>query len=456
MTHPKANEFHQQYMAHEDDNNISLVDLWLSIRRYKKRFMFVFSFVLLAGLLFLYFSYTEIYSLVTTIQIGTLEQDNAILPIESPESLLSKVSNSIIPSYTNMWSQKNDSVGIIETNSSSPKNSNIILIKNKTSKEDVGLLSDFQKGLVKIVIGDHKSMINSSKSKVKSELRGAQVELDNLKNPALLEHKLKAAKIELDNELIELKKLENERFQEVKKAEFQAEILQVKHEKKQLDDLEKVRLEQYNRIEETKKILLEKINDLKAQIADDSKRLRAAATVATEENAMARLLIANEIQQNRNQLASFEERYHVQLENEKTGLMHQIEGTRLEKIELLNKIDLLTDKYKVLLEDDRILLDRQKLKVDEIKVKLEKIKLEHEQSIAMQEQKVYELKTRLDNFNETRAVSTAVQSLKPEGVSRFKLGFIAILVAGLAAVVAVFLAIFRDKVKERLEEEAVA
>jgi uncharacterized protein involved in exopolysaccharide biosynthesis len=94
--------------------------------------------------------------------------------------------------------------------------------------------------------------------------------------------------------------------------------------------------------------------------------------------------------------------------------------------------------------------------VDEIKVKLEKIKLEHEQSIAMQEQKVYELKTRLDNFNETRAVSTAVQSLKPEGVSRFKLGFIAILVAGLAAVVAVFLAIFRDKVKERLEEEAVA
>jgi hypothetical protein len=454
MTHPKANEFHQQFMAQEDD--ISLVDLWLSIRRYKKRFMFVFSFVLLTGLLFLYFSYSEKYSLVTTIQIGTLEQDNAILPIESPESLLSKVSSSIIPSYTNMWGQKNNSLGIIETKSSNPKNSNIILITNKTSKEDVDLVSDFQKGLIKTVIGDHKSMINSLRSKVKSELRGAQVELDNLKKPALLEHKLKAAKIELDYELIELKKLEDKRFQEVKNAEFQAEILQAKHEKKQLDDLEKVRLEQYNRIEENKKILLEKINDLKAQIADDTKRLRAAATAATEENAMAQLLIANEIQQNRNQLAFFEERYHVQLENEKTGLMHQIEGTRLEKIELLNKIDLLTDKYQVLLEDDRILQDRQKLKVNEIKVKLEKIKLQHELSIAMQEQKVHEIKTRLDNFNETRAVSTAVQSLKPEGVSRLQLGFITILVAGFAAVVAVFLAMFRDKVKERLEEEAVA
>jgi uncharacterized protein involved in exopolysaccharide biosynthesis len=459
MTHLKTNEYHQQlplkytYIAKEED--ISLVDFWILIRRYKKRFIFVFSFVFLAGLLFSYFTYTEKYSLVSTIQIGTREKDNAILSIESPESLLSKINNSIIPSYTNAWNQQKNLIRNIETKSSIPKNSNIILITNITNDKDIGLLSDFQQGLIKIIIDDHKSMINSLKSKAESELRLAQVELGNLNNPLTLEHKQKAAQIELDDKVIELKKLKDERFFGVKKAEFQAEILQAKHEKKRLDDLEKGRSEQYKRIEESKNILKEKINDLKVQISDATKNMRAAAAVATEQSAMSQLLIANEIQQNQNQLAAFEERYHVQLENEKTDLLHEIEAIRLEKIELANKTDLLTDKYKVMLEDNQILRDRQRLKVDEAKVKLEEIIHQHEISTAMQEEKVREIKTRLDNFSETRAVSTAVQSLKPIGVSRLQLILVAFMGAGFVGCAAVLFAIFRDKVKERLEEEDV-
>jgi hypothetical protein len=460
MTHLKTDEFHHQlplqynYVAQEEE--ISLVDFWISIRRYKKRFMFVFSFVLLSGLLFSYFIYTEKYSLVSTIQIGTREKDNAILPIESPESLLSKVNSSIIPSYTNVWNQQNNHKGIIETMSSRPKNSNIILITNNANHENINLLSNFQEGLVKIIIDDHKSMINLLKSKVESDLRLAQVELDNLKNTLTLEHKLKTTQIELDDENIELKRLEGERFFRVKKAEFQAEILHAKHEKQQQVDLEKGRLEQYKRIEENKKILLEKIDDLKVQISDATKNLRAAAAVATEQSAMSQLLIANEIQQNQNQLAKFEERAHIQLENEKTELMHEIEAIRLKKIELLNKIDLLDDKYKVMLEENQMLRDRQRLKVDEVKVKLEDIKHQHEISTAIQEEKVREIKTRLDNFSETRAVSTAVQSLRPTGTSRLQLIFVAFIGAGFVGFTAVLFAIFGDKVKERLEDEAVA
>jgi hypothetical protein len=280
--------------------------------------------------------------------------------------------------------------------------------------------------------------------------------LDNLKNPLLLEHKLKATQIELDDEKIELKKLEDERFFGVKKAEFQAEILQAQHEGKRLEALEKGRLEQYKRIEESKNILLEKINDLEVQISDATKNMRTAATEATEQSAMSQLLIANEIQQNQNQLAVFEERYHIQLENEKTELMNKIEVIRLEKIELHKKIDLLNDKYKVLLEDNQMSRERQRLKVDEVKVKLEEIKHQHEISTTMQDEKLREIKTRLDNFSETRAVSTAVQSLKPIGVSRLQLIFLAFMGAVFIGFAAVLLAIFGDKVKERLEEEAVA
>ncbi len=460
MTQLKTNEFHHQlplqynYIVQEE--GVSLVDLWLSIRRYKKRFISVFSFVFLVGMLFSYLTYTETYSLVSTIQIGTREKDDAVLPIEAPESLLLKINNSIIPSFTNEWNRQNDFAGIYDAESSNPRNSNIILITSKTNKEEMDLLSDFQKALVKIIIDDQKSIINPLKSKVESELRIAQMELDNLNNPLTLEQKLKEASIELDDQVIELKKLEDERYFGVKKAEFQTQILQAKHEKKQLDDLEKGRLEQYKRIEENKKLLLEKISDLKVQISDATKNLRAAVMGATEQSAMSQLLIANEIQQNQNQLTVFEERYHIQLENEKTELMHKVEAIRLEKIELANKLDLLADKYNVMLEDNQISRDRQRLQVDEARFKLAEIKHQHEISTEMQKEKVREVKTRLDNFSETRAISTAVQSLKPIGVSHLQLVFMAFMGAGFVAVAAVFFSIFGDKVKERLAEEAVA
>lgn len=460
MTHLKTNEFHQQlplqynYIAQEEA--ISLVDLWISIRRYKKRFITVFSFVIIFGLLFSYLTYKETYSLVSTIQIGTRERDNVILPIESPESLLSKINSSIIPSFTNEWIRENDFSGIIDAESSNPQKSNIILITSKTNNEKIDLLSDFQKKLVRIIIDDQKSMIISLKSKVESELRLAQMELDNLNNPLTLEQKLKETQIELDNQVIELKKLEDERFFDVKKAEFQAEILQAKHKKKQLDDLERGLLEQYNRIEKSKNLLLEKINDLKVEISDATKNLRTAAIGATEQNAMPQLLIANEIQQNKNQLTVFEERYYIQSENEKADLMHKVEAIRLEKIELANKIDILADKYKVMLDETQMSRDQQRLQVDEVRFKLAEIKYKHEISTAMQKEKVRDIKTRLSNFNETRAVSTAVQSLKPIGVSRLQLVLMTFVGAGFVGFAAVLFAIFGDKVKERLEEEAVA
>ena len=457
MTRLKADELERNqqvnysYSVQEED--INLVDLWISFRRYKKRFILVFTVVFVAGLLHSYFTYERKYSLVSSIQIGTREKDDAILPVESPESLLSKVNSSIIPAYTNAWKQQNDFEGLLDTESSNPKNSNVILIINKTANEGIAIVSDFQRGLVKTIIDDHKRMINLLKSKVESELRQAQMGLDNLINPLTLEYKLKAIQIELDDEKIKLKKLEDEQSFSVKKGEFQTHLLQAKHEKKRLDDLERGRLEQYNRIEENKKILYEKIKDLKVQISDASKNLRAAANEATEQNAMSQLMIANEIQQNQNQLASLEERYHIKLENEKTELMQKVEAIRLQKIEALKNIELLADKYKIMLEDDLILRERQRLKVSQVKANLEEIKHQHEISTTMQEEKVREIKTRLDNFNETRAVSIAVQSLKPIGTSRLKFFVMLFFGAVFVGISAVFLAAFGEKVKERLAKE---
>jgi hypothetical protein len=457
MASLKAEEIERNLLVNHNyrvqDEDINLIDLWICFRRFKKRFVLVFTVVFVAGLLHSYFAFEEKFSVVSSVQIGAREKDDAILPVESPESLLSKVKSSIIPAYTNAWKQQNDFEGLLDTESSNPKNSNVILIINKTTNEGIAIVSDFQRGLVKTIIDDHKRMINLLKSKMESELRQAQIGLDNLVNPLTLEYKLKAIQIELDDEEIKLKKLEDEQSFSVKKGEFQAQLLQAKHEKMRFDDIERGHLEQYNRIEENKKILFEKIKDLKIQLSDASVNLRSAANKVTEQSAMTQLMIANEIQKNQNQLASLEERYHIKLENEKTELMQKIEAIRLQKIEALKKIELLTDKYKVMMEDDLIMRERQRLKVSQVKAALEEIKHQHHISTTMQEEKVREIKTRLDNFNETRAVSIAVKSLKPIGMSRLKFIVMVLFLAVFVGISAVLLAAFGEKVKERLAKE---
>lgn len=436
----------------EFGDELNLVDLWILLRRYKRHFVWAFSISLLAAFMYVFFVYVEKVELVTTIQIGTREKDNTILPIESPESLLSKINNSIIPSYTYEWAKKNNFAPVIETVAINPGNTNIILIKNKTSEENIGLLSDFQKGLISIVKDDHKRIINTLKSHVQSELTMAQLELDKLKSPLTLEHKLKIGQMKLDEAKIKLEKLEDEQYLGIKKAEFQNDILLEQHEQKRLQDSEESYKKQILRIEETKKILLENMKELKRQITEATNNRRIAAASATEQSAMAQLLISNEIQQNQNRLATLEERYYVLLENEKSALAQKIEDFRLQTIMSEKRLDLLNEKYNRMLVDNQFDREQQKLALDEVNLELQQIKLKHESSVSAAEEKVREVYTILDNFDETRIVSTAVPSLKPTGLSRVQLLFLSLFLAGFVGFFAMLFVLFRDQLKRRLEE----
>ncbi|MCU7850755.1 MAG: hypothetical protein KZQ80_00935 [Candidatus Thiodiazotropha sp. (ex Monitilora ramsayi)] len=457
--HPNDGHHHKQLpLPHKNkmqDDNIDIIELWILQRKYRKQFIVAFLFFMLVGILYTYFVHTQAYSLVTTIQIGTRERDSDISPIETPESLLSKINNAIVPSYSNDWMQENSYRKVFRTTTSNPDNSNIILISNQVSEKEIELITDFQKGLVAIVKDDHKRIIKSLKSPVLTELGFAKIELQKLMNPITLEYKMKIGQIKYDEEAIKLSKLEDKQYFDIQKAEFKNNILRGQHESKILSDLEAGNLKQFERIEENKKILLETINNLKSQISEATKNRRAAAVNATELSAMSQLLIGNEIQQNQNRLRSLEERYYVELENVKTELMQKIEEIRLKKIESEKKLDLLNEKYKRMIADNQFMRAQQKLKVEEAKMMLEQIKLEHLNDIKRKEEKVREINTRLDNFNETRIVSIAVPSLRRTGSSQLQLLVMIFIGSLFAGIVAMLLAMFRNKVNEKLEEVVV-
>lgn len=434
--------------------NLSLIDAWIILGKYRKQFFIAFLITLILGGVYIVFIYKPTYSLITTIQIGTMEKDQTIMPIESPESLLSKINNSILPVYSNDWVVRNNYRAPIETSSSNPSKTNIILIMNKANDANVQKIHDFQKGLVSIIKDDHKNIIKSLKSGVLSELNFANIELERLKNPMSMEHQLKLVQMKLEEEEVKLKKLEDDRFFGIKKNESKNEILQQQHEFKRLDDSEKRLFSQIDRINENKKILLENINGIKSLISDATKNRNTADAGATEVSAMSQMLIDNEIQQNQNRLISLEERYYVTLENEKENLRQKIEDIRLMKIESNKKLELLNEKYNRLIAENKFMQDHQKAKVEEVKIELEQIKFQNSNAINKQQEKVNEIKSRIDNFNETRIVSAAIKSLKRHSPTRFQLMLLVTALASILGFLMMLVALFRDKVDERLEELA--
>jgi hypothetical protein len=439
------------------NNEISLVDLWLLLRPYKKPFVMVSLSLFLLAVTYIYFFYDEIYSVVSTIQVGTQDDDNdeTDSSLESPESLLSKINNSIIPAYTNKWLKESNYEGKLRTTATNPEHTNIILVTNSAREDEIDLISDYQKRLLIMVKDDNESLVKLLRSRLMSEQNLARLELEKLQHPLTLEHKLKLSQMEHYEKAIELRKLEDERYFGIQKAEFKREILMEQHELKRLNDVEDLFLKQFDRIEENKKILLENMNDLKAQITSAINNRRAASDGATEQSAMSLLLIDNEIQQNQNRLSDLEERYYIQLENKKAEISQKIESTRLKKEESRKQIAILKEKYERVLLENKYLRDKQELAVEEATMVIQQTKLEHDQSIKVQEETVRLIKDELDNINETRIVSTAVQSLEPTNMQRKQLLILAFVLAVFSGLFSMLMALFRDKVRERLEENAL-
>ena len=208
------------YPYMQTDDEINLVDIWVSLSRYRNLFLKVFLVLLALGLLFALLVFKEKYALKTTVQIGTFEKDNRVIPIEAPDSLLSKINNSMVPKYTHQWLTTNDHKNIFETNTSNPKGSNIILISNKVKENQIELFSDYQAGLASLVLDDHQRIIKSLQAELKSKLEMARLHLQELQTPLTLDIRLKGSQIKLDAEKSSCKNCKMKRFLAFKKMNF--------------------------------------------------------------------------------------------------------------------------------------------------------------------------------------------------------------------------------------------
>ena len=190
------------------EDEISLVDLWIRLRAYKRIFWSLFLVLAVLGAIYALFLYQEKYQLNTAIQIGAINTGGQVVKIETPESLKGKLINAILPAITTCYLKQNPQLKRFETSVSSPKNSDIVVIQNKIPLDRQPLYTDFQKEEAAAVLHDHQLLVALYQTGLQAELQAAEAKLAELIDPRTLQARLDKLKLQLQTAGQKLKHLQ--------------------------------------------------------------------------------------------------------------------------------------------------------------------------------------------------------------------------------------------------------
>ncbi len=120
------------------------------------------------------------------------------------------------------------------------------------------------------------------------------------------------------------------------------------------------------------------------------------------------------------------------------------------------KVDdkVLQARYEEILVRNRVQQDQQRQAIKSGQLQLETIKLKHERAVAASQRTIDDIRQKLGSYNISRVVSAPVKSIKPAGLSRTILLVLTVFMALILSFFIVLGALFRDKVRERLAEQA--
>ena len=278
QAHPvltKNNAASAQLLVHYDDDEISLIDLWLILVKHKKCIIGALVTVAILGIVAALLM-SKTYSFTTTVELGARMDGQKTIPIEPVESVLAKLNNSYIPYalHGNVQS-KAEGEKLYKVSASIPGKSQTVLLTSKGRENEAGAYKSLHEQVVKSLKRDHGRIMNV--------IRGELV-LDKNKQQRALEA--------------------NEEQNRILQAELK-------------------------RIDVTANLMRKQIKEAEGLIvAANQNRSRAIREAKDEARAMTLLMLDNEVQQNRNRLAGLEERLHVSLIDKRDKLKKALADNR--------------------------------------------------------------------------------------------------------------------------------
>gem|GEM_PF-3497227 len=179
------------------DDYINLIDLWIGLIPFKRVFLKTFLLVFVFGAVFLGVWHEEEYSLTSVIQIGSVQFNGEIVPLESSEALRGKLVNAIVPGASALWRKRSKTDEHFDTEIELVVDSDVVIIRNETTLGEIDFFTSFQQHVAEQVMQEHRSKALVYQSGTRSALNSARLKLEVLENRQALNARLKLIEQEI-------------------------------------------------------------------------------------------------------------------------------------------------------------------------------------------------------------------------------------------------------------------
>ena len=374
-----------------NDDEVSLIDLWLVLARRKWIIVLV---MLLSVLLALFYAMSkpDVYRYFASIEIGVMVHGDERGFLEQPESVLAKLKKSYVPEVLSQYDTEDTAY---EIEASLDKGTHIITVQAEGAEDEAALYQQMITEIIRKIHQDHRRISGLHKKEIDLAKSRTQNQLTELKDKAvLLLSQEKITKSRVQNQLTSLKDA--------------AALLQ----------------SQEKRIDEKEQLLKQRITDIKRSLENaEATRQLAAKNVTTEGKALALLMMDNDIRSRADRLAGLEEELAISINNEREVIANRLLENRRKQTEVLEQLD------KLEIQQANLIMENRRKQTEAVE-QLDKLEIQQA------------------NLLETRALSSPMQSLKPVGKSK-KLILAVALFAGLfLGIFAAFFAEFLSRVRE--------
>ena len=427
------------------NQEVSLVEIWRILNRRRKLFFKTAVSIVAAGVV-LALVLPKAYDLNTSLEIAAVPTSDGLAPLEAPETVKAKLENTFVPQVINAFKADTDSSDRYRVKVRIPKKSAVVLLKSRTSMDDVDTYRKLHKDIVAAVAHSHLKLIDSQKRKIQTELAKARITLEELRDPTTLAALVKPQekiRRELEADLSALAD-PNIFGVEIKAAENR--IQKARNKLAAIKDEAAVLKQKIENLDVHKELVKKQIAELEAQSNATKSMHQNLAAEAGNDAVTASLLLADKDKlENQKLLAELRELLYVKLENDKIGLRNQLEQNLRQQAAQEQQV--LVSQAELQKLKDQNVLDQDKLKasIAEIDAGIAKLKSDQKRLISNQEQLVTEIQSRLDNFVETGAVVAPTLSSEPTSIPRWVILLIALFLAVVLGIGVVFIEEMREK-----------
>ncbi len=427
-----------------DEDEISLVDLWLTLVKNRKIFYGLFSLTLTCGLVFSQLRPT-VYTVSSMIEIGTLIEGAKRVPLESVETVKTKLEMVLDPI---MLEEAGENPLQDTFTVSIPNSTNLVFVQSLVEKKSVNNAKSLQQELISRLVKDHDRILKLYRSQVNAELDKAKKQLNLLQDKRLQQLKTITLEGRIQEAKAALTRLSDPVIINHKIKELDIQLDTNKQKQASLKEEEAKKKKKKVTQQQTRKILQRQISETKQQIAQ-STGLEPLASNEEDSGprALALLITNNDLHRNRYRLTELEERLFVVLENQKSTLQRDIYKNERTQVYQTNIIAQQKTNKKIFEIENRLKKAQQIIEIAKFKASSAEKDALHEQQLALKTLEIDKMQAQLDTLTGTQAITPPLRSRKPIGSSSLKTAMLSVVLGIALGIIGVFVQTFIQKVR---------